>query len=68
MTGGRPGFQPNRERRSDGVKQKSVFPPLIRAYSLSLMGFIRFLRDRFPLVNANGGISPLEDLEELPHR
>lgn len=50
------------------MKQKSVISPLIRAYSLSLLGFIRFLRDRFPLVNSNGGISPLEDLEELSHR
>ncbi|HOT27617.1 MAG TPA: hypothetical protein PLU72_05480 [Candidatus Ozemobacteraceae bacterium] len=50
------------------MKRKSVLSPMIRAYSLSLLGFIRFLQDRFPLVNANGGISPLEDLEELPHR
>jgi len=50
------------------VKQKSILSPLIRAYSNSLLGFIRFLRDRFPLVTTNGAIAPLEDLEDVSHR
>ncbi|HEY9070384.1 MAG TPA: hypothetical protein VIV61_08995 [Candidatus Ozemobacteraceae bacterium] len=50
------------------MKQKSVISPLIRAYSNSLMGFIRFLRDRFPLVTTNGAIAPLEELEDDSNR
>jgi len=33
--------------------KKKVISPFWRAYSASLLGFIRFLRDKFPLMNGD---------------
>ncbi len=46
--------------------KKGSISPLLKAYSSSLLGFIRFLRDRLPLVSGDGGFSPLDSMEEKP--
>ncbi len=46
--------------------KKGYLSPMIKAYSSSLLGFIRFLRDRLPLVSGDGALSPLDSLEEDP--
>lgn len=43
---------------------KQFFKPIIQAYSTSLLTFIRFLRDRMPLLPGEGTLSPFEPLDE----
>ena len=38
--------------------QRSLFTPMLRAYSRSLLGFIRFIRDRYPFPLAEKSSNP----------
>lgn len=44
--------------------KKGSISPMLKAYSSSLLGFIRFLRNRLPLVSGDGAFSSLEGMEE----